>query len=35
MTRFLATCAVFAIAAALAPGIFLALCLLALWRCFR
>lgn len=35
MTRFLATLGVFAIAAAIAPGIFVALCALALWRCFR
>ena len=35
MTRFVATCAVFVIAAALAPGLFVILCALALWRCFR
>jgi hypothetical protein len=35
MTRFFATAAVFAIAAALSPFIFLCLCALALWRCFR
>lgn len=35
MTRFLATVAIFVLAAALAPGLFVILCALALWRCFR